>query len=432
MANERLNIPEELRVGYQKRKDTYSGKLAYVTYLNNKGEIAKSGSWNSWRDKEIKVGEFKNEPLEGFVLNRRVGGYKSGWNFRQTKCRVYDPRGFEVEISIENLLYILQECTSTKGKGIEGEFVYAWDGKELVLLPICSEDYKSSIEMKNKQEKIKTKDLKIGALYHGKEHEQLIYIGKFDWYSWKFTEENNGDGYYRSKTYYHKIINIKLCTFIDPTKEMFVGYKSCDKLDYLIEENSITLDDVETYIENFKTTEAYRTKNIKELGINPKNTLTKQGVINHINSYNSTFLYKGPNDDFITELKGRLNYYYRGLTVSKFLTLNGWDSYSWKNKITKEKEKELRDIFEKNKELKVTFEQYGILCLQDGKLIQQSVGPSVFDYTDETFKYLKSYRYYDSVDLVDNENNFLKIYHNNSMSYMKINFNKNEKLPQIN
>jgi hypothetical protein len=37
------------------------------------------------------------------------------------------PRGFEFEISIPNLLYILQECNSTKG--LDGEFVYAWDGK---------------------------------------------------------------------------------------------------------------------------------------------------------------------------------------------------------------------------------------------------------------------------------------------------------------
>jgi hypothetical protein len=37
----------------------------------------------------------------------------------------YMTRGFEFEISIPNLLYILQECTSTKGKGLDGEFVYA-------------------------------------------------------------------------------------------------------------------------------------------------------------------------------------------------------------------------------------------------------------------------------------------------------------------
>lgn len=32
MANERLNIPETLKVGFNNRPDTYSGKLAYVTY----------------------------------------------------------------------------------------------------------------------------------------------------------------------------------------------------------------------------------------------------------------------------------------------------------------------------------------------------------------------------------------------------------------
>ena len=31
MANERLNIPQTLKVGFNERGDTYTGKLAYVT-----------------------------------------------------------------------------------------------------------------------------------------------------------------------------------------------------------------------------------------------------------------------------------------------------------------------------------------------------------------------------------------------------------------
>ncbi|MCY7168922.1 hypothetical protein MK528_11220, partial [Streptococcus gordonii] len=34
--------------------------------------------------------EFDNVPTEGFVLNKKVGGTKSGWNHRSTYCRVYD------------------------------------------------------------------------------------------------------------------------------------------------------------------------------------------------------------------------------------------------------------------------------------------------------------------------------------------------------
>ena len=38
MSNERLNIPKQLKIGYQERKDTFSGKLAYVTYIDKKGK----------------------------------------------------------------------------------------------------------------------------------------------------------------------------------------------------------------------------------------------------------------------------------------------------------------------------------------------------------------------------------------------------------
>ena len=82
MKKDRLNIPSTLKIGFQKRTDTYSDKLAYVTYLNKKNEIAKFNSWEGWRDKNIEVETYDNVPMEGFVLNRKVGGYKSGWDFR--------------------------------------------------------------------------------------------------------------------------------------------------------------------------------------------------------------------------------------------------------------------------------------------------------------------------------------------------------------
>ena len=164
MANERLNIPQTLKVGFQDRKDTFSGKLAYVTYINNKGEIAKQTSWEGWRDKKIEVGTYENKPLAGFVLNKSTGIDRYSWNRRVTWCRVYDPRGFEVEISVDNLLYILQESSCTN-KELSGEYVYAWDGKDLVLLPTCSVDYKLSTDLINKKEKITAKSLKIGSSY---------------------------------------------------------------------------------------------------------------------------------------------------------------------------------------------------------------------------------------------------------------------------
>lgn len=179
-------IPKIINVGYQNRSGTYTGKLAYVIYTDEKGVRRKEASWNSWRDHTIEPDTFNNEPTSGFVLNKKVGDTCSHWNFRQAYCRVYDPRGFEFEITIENLLYILENTNSIVGKGLEGDFVYGWDGKDLVLLPTCSSDYKE-IEQYSKTvleaKSITAKMLKIGCTYLGKDGNHYVYLGKYPTYS---------------------------------------------------------------------------------------------------------------------------------------------------------------------------------------------------------------------------------------------------------
>jgi hypothetical protein len=180
-------IPKKINVGFQNREDTYTKKLAYVIYYDQKGILRKEASWNSWRDDEIEPKEFENIPTSGFVLNKKAGGYDTGWNHRQTYVRVYDPRDFEFEISIPNLLFILENTNSIKGKGLEGNFVYGWDGTELVLMPVAAPDYIEIEKFNNilsKNECIKPKDLIIGATYKTKNNDEYIYIGKFDTYNW--------------------------------------------------------------------------------------------------------------------------------------------------------------------------------------------------------------------------------------------------------
>ena len=48
-------IPKTIQVGFQKRKDTYTGKLGYVTYMDDKGVLRQEKSWSGWRDHSIKV-----------------------------------------------------------------------------------------------------------------------------------------------------------------------------------------------------------------------------------------------------------------------------------------------------------------------------------------------------------------------------------------
>lgn len=179
-----IYVPKKIKVGFNKRSDTYTGKLAYVIYYDEKGKLRKEKSWESWRNTDIDPEEYDNEPTSGFVLNKKVGDYSGSWgNHRQAYCRIYDPRGFEFEITINNLLFILEHCTCCPGKGLEGDFVYGWDGTDLVLLPTNSPDY---IEIEkyskrlNERKAFKGKDLIIGATYLTKDNEEWIYMGRFD------------------------------------------------------------------------------------------------------------------------------------------------------------------------------------------------------------------------------------------------------------
>ena len=45
-------IPKKIKVGFQNRDDTYTNKLAYVIYYDEKGKLRKQASWESWRDKK--------------------------------------------------------------------------------------------------------------------------------------------------------------------------------------------------------------------------------------------------------------------------------------------------------------------------------------------------------------------------------------------
>ena len=195
--NTNIFVPKRLNVGFQNRSDTYTGKLAYVIYYDQKGKLRKEPSWNSWRDKNIPNVEFDNEPTEGFVLNKKVGGTRYSWNPRQTYTRIYDPRGFEFEITIPNLIWILENCNCIRGKGLEGEFVYGWDGTELVLVPVDSPDYKE-IQERNRviheDEFLKAKDLVVGAEYRSLDGGRYVYMGKHEAYRYHLNHYHTGYG----------------------------------------------------------------------------------------------------------------------------------------------------------------------------------------------------------------------------------------------
>lgn len=246
MSNTKLYIPKTLNVGYQERSGTYTGKLAYVVYTDDKGVVRKETSWRGWC-KHL-IGEVDNTPTEGFVLNKGVGGQREswGWNARNEYIRVYDPRGWEFEISVANLLYILQECTSTKGKGLEGKFVYSWEGKELVLLPVDTYEYKQSTQFTaNQSKKVAKSDMVVGKCYQFKSGEHVVYLGKHvcaenffckpSYYDKEFKSQHvfydSGNDKYIYQKGFTKLANVgDMCENYHEYLEVFVNSWRCNKV----------------------------------------------------------------------------------------------------------------------------------------------------------------------------------------------------------
>ena len=166
-----LFIPKKIKVGYQKREDTYTKKLAYIIYYDNKGVLRKEKSWESWRSKDIPVEEFDNNPQDGFVLHKDIKRYNWGnFSSKRTMIRVYDPRGIEFEITPDNLIGVLMNSDCSK-RGLSGKYVYAWSGTELVLLPTSAEEYdKAGTYTELQSGSIGVKDLVEGCSYKTKKN----------------------------------------------------------------------------------------------------------------------------------------------------------------------------------------------------------------------------------------------------------------------
>lgn len=172
-------IPKELRVGFQERQDTFTKKLGYVTYIDEKGKLRQENSWRGWCDESIPVLEVANNPKSGFVMNKGITRWGHWSSSGRDKIRIWDPDGFEIEISVDNLIE-LQSFYDVSKREILGECVYAWEGKGVVLLPTVSPEFQEIWNVSRKQgNKIGIRGLVEGGIYEARDsNTQFMYIGK--------------------------------------------------------------------------------------------------------------------------------------------------------------------------------------------------------------------------------------------------------------
>ncbi len=187
MTKRDLYTPSKIVAGFKNRDDTFTGKLAYVTY-DKGGKRRNENSWKQWIDTAIPVEEFDNVPTGGFIFNKGVK-HISYQNFGSEKFRIYDIRGVEFEINAANMVLLLQYCEISKGE-IQQECVYAWVNGVLNLVPTNSNLYAECMAETNAYHakhsiKLKSADLVIGSIYASKNNtsDKYVYMGKRDLYS---------------------------------------------------------------------------------------------------------------------------------------------------------------------------------------------------------------------------------------------------------
>lgn len=293
-----INIPQKLKVGFKSRGESLDGNLSFVTYLNEKGEVAQEKSWNSWRDKNIDALDINNIPTNGYFFDKsikRMGSFSSANSY----LRVYDSRGFEFEIKIENVSLILQTCTIDKGE-IKEKCILGWDGRTLYLLPETSQEYQTAmLENSDSNKNINEENLILGNIYKSSRG-NFVYVGKM-----YFMNDNQDvktkltNVFYRENSYYDQKNEINLGSFCTPalsslknTEKQYINY---ERLIKYIKKRSVKRTGIKII--------SYDKKNIdRKAYIKIKDTNHKEVFCNIAGAYHLYLDYKaGKRKDPITE-----------------------------------------------------------------------------------------------------------------------------------
>lgn len=130
-------------IGFQ--KDRYKNTdnqrmLGFATYIDETSAFTKrKKTVDGWRDKTIETKIISNVPITGFKIIDSVSRHSTS----NKLFRIYDPRGFELEITAENLFKIIESHTIVKGDIIE-PMVWGREGNQNYLISGNSDEYKKS------------------------------------------------------------------------------------------------------------------------------------------------------------------------------------------------------------------------------------------------------------------------------------------------
>lgn len=149
--------------------------------------------FQNWRKKGLKdeqplipVETFENEPTEGFYITSWGGGPKNSKSSRHPRevfCEMLDSRrGYKFQITMDNLLYILEYCDILAGGALQGSFVYAWEAESVRLIPTKGANYLEIVEYSKTLwggDFISKENFVPGTVYIYKDKTLRVYLGMY-------------------------------------------------------------------------------------------------------------------------------------------------------------------------------------------------------------------------------------------------------------
>lgn len=179
MSRTMVIIPEKHYVGMVNRTGS-NIPLGFITpWGEDKAAQKRMETVDNWarnsRGKTIPTTVIDNIPMAGFKL---TSGIRTGQYGAVDKWRIEDPRGFELEISSNNLAMVMAVSTIEKGEILE-KCVWARTGGGNILLSVESDDYKEAIAQTTiASSSTSWKDAKIGNTITLKNGITGVYYGK--------------------------------------------------------------------------------------------------------------------------------------------------------------------------------------------------------------------------------------------------------------
>ncbi len=183
MENTKIKIPTQHYVGMQKRSnDLPLGFLTpYGTDAASKKRMSTVDIWSNSRQHSavsLPSKVIDNIPMTGFKLSETIKR-STGWGKGNVVWRIADPRGFELEITNNNLMQIMI-CTIIQNGEILSPCVWGRKGAENVLIPTDSSLYKHAVENTKRQNKtVSVKSLKVGNTILLQNGTKGKYLGAF-------------------------------------------------------------------------------------------------------------------------------------------------------------------------------------------------------------------------------------------------------------